>query len=73
MTRMNRVVTALMVLGFGPAFGAAAQDTSHIEPDAMAALQRMGGYLRSLKAFQVDAITSTEQRSKTARRSSSTA
>jgi hypothetical protein len=40
--------------------GAGAQKTVQIEADAMAALQKMGGYLRTLKAFQVEAVTSTE-------------
>jgi hypothetical protein len=31
-----------------------------IEPGAMAALERMGAYLRSLKAFQVEAVTTKE-------------
>jgi len=35
----------------------AAQATSDIDPDAMAALDKMGTYLRTLKAFQVDAET----------------
>jgi hypothetical protein len=37
-----------------------AQPNPLIEPDAIAALTKMGGYLRSLKSFQVDAVTSTE-------------
>src|SRR4029079_13926070 len=36
------------------------QQNSLIEPEAMAALTKMGEYLRSLKAFQVDAVTSAE-------------
>jgi hypothetical protein len=39
---------------------AQAQQEPLIEPDAMAALTKMGTYLRSLKAFQVDAVTSSE-------------
>jgi hypothetical protein len=31
------------------------------EPEAMAALDKMGTYLRTLKSFQVDAVTSTEE------------
>ncbi len=38
-----------------------AQQTPQIEPEAMTALHKMGAYLRTLKAFQVDAVTSTEQ------------
>jgi hypothetical protein len=37
-----------------------AQQSAPIEPEAMAALTNMGGYLRSLKSFQVEAVTSTE-------------
>jgi len=39
---------------------ARAQQNAQLEPDAMAALRNMGGYLRSLKAFQVDAVTTKE-------------
>jgi hypothetical protein len=38
-----------------------AQQATPVEPEAMAALKHMGAYLRSLKSFQVDAVTSTEQ------------
>ncbi len=34
---------------------------SAIDPKAMAALDRMGAYLRTLKAFEVRAVTSTEE------------
>jgi hypothetical protein len=37
-----------------------AQNASRIEPEAMAALKQMGTYLRSLKVFQVEAVTSRE-------------
>ena len=43
--------------------GAAAQQpaaTAAVEPGAMAALDRMGAYLRTLKAFQVEAATTRE-------------
>ena len=44
----------------GPA--AATSDSSgNIDPDAIAALTRMGTYLRSLKAFQVDAATTRDE------------
>ena len=39
---------------------ARAQQNAQLEPDAMAALRNMGGHLRSLKAFQVDAVTTKE-------------
>ena len=37
-----------------------AQQSVQIEPAAMSALHTMGAYLRSLKSFQVEAVTSTE-------------
>jgi len=37
-----------------------AADTQRIDPDAMAALKRMGDYLRTLNAFQVKADVTTE-------------
>jgi hypothetical protein len=39
---------------------ARAQSASDLDPDAMAALDRMGTYLRSLKAFQIRAAITTE-------------
>jgi hypothetical protein len=55
------VVTALVVcVSVGPhvlaktGHQANSQGNSNIDPDAMEALNRMGAYLRSLKAFQVD-------------------
>jgi hypothetical protein len=55
------VVTALVVcVSVGPHVLAktghqdASQRNSNIDPDAMEALNKMGAYLRSLKAFQVD-------------------
>ncbi len=61
MKRTNRILTALTALFLGAAAGARAQETPQVEPEAMAALQKMGAYLRSLKAFQVEAVTSTEE------------
>ena len=49
-----------MVLIMGAAVGISAQSKSQIEPEAMTALQKMGAYLRSLKVFQVQAVTSNE-------------
>ncbi len=37
-----------------------ASDTSAIDPDAMAALEKMGAYLRTLKSFGVHAVVTTE-------------
>jgi len=53
------LIVAAVVLAGGTGTGRA-QQNSLIEPEAMAALTNMGGYLRSLKAFQVDAVTSAE-------------
>src|SRR4026208_310153 len=52
------VVAAVVLAGVGGTMRA--QQNTPIEPDAMAALTKMGGYLRSLKAFQVDAVSSAE-------------
>ncbi len=61
MTRMSRVLAVVTGLFLGAAAGAHGQAQSQVEPEAMAALQKMGVYLRSLKAMQVDAVTSTEE------------
>ena len=60
MHTLGRSLTALVLVALVATAGAAQQATP-IEPDAMAALKNMGGYLRTLKSFQVDAVTSTEQ------------
>ncbi len=61
MRRMSRVLTIAVVITFGSWASGRAQGTAQVEPEAMAALQKMGAYLRSLKAIQVDAVTSTEE------------
>ena len=43
------------------ASGSQAQTTSQIEPEALSALTQMGSYLRSLKVFQVESVTSREE------------
>jgi hypothetical protein len=58
---MTRVVTIAAVCTFGGWANVRTQGNTQVEPDAMAALQRMGAYLRSLKAMQVEAVTSTEE------------
>ena len=60
MTTLNRLLIGAAVVLAGVAGTVRAQQNTLIEPEAMAALTKMGGYLRSLKAFQVDAVTSTE-------------
>ena len=59
MKALSRLLIAAVVLATGTGTGRA-QQKSLIEPEPMAALTRMGGYLRSLKAFRVDADTSDE-------------
>jgi hypothetical protein len=51
-------ILALAVVAAAPQ--APAQSTSDIDPDAMAALNKMGTYLRSLKAFQIRAAITSE-------------
>jgi hypothetical protein len=58
-TCSRTLATGLLVVA-GMAWNAGAQQSAQIEPEAMAALTKMGGYLRSLKAFQVEALTSKE-------------
>jgi hypothetical protein len=60
MNTRGRFLTVLMLVASMTAAARAQQDRQ-IEPEAMAALKNMGVYLRTLKAFQVDAVTSTEQ------------
>ena len=54
------LLTALTIAVVG-ASAIRAQQPPQIEPEAMAALHKMGAYLRTLRAFQVDAVTSSEQ------------
>lgn len=53
--RSALVLSILLVAGT-----AQATDTSDLDPAAVARLQKMGAYLRSLNAFQVDAVTTDE-------------
>ncbi len=61
MRPMTTVLTIAALLVFGGSAGPRAQGSPQVEPDAVAALQKMGTYLRSLKAMQVDAVTTTEE------------
>jgi hypothetical protein len=54
------MLIAAAIVVFAVADTTGAQNESLIDPDAMSALTRMGTYLRSLKAFQVEAVTSSE-------------
>jgi hypothetical protein len=58
MRRLSRTLAALALAG--AAVPALAQAPPAIEPGAMAALQGMGAYLRTLKAFQVEVATTDE-------------
>jgi hypothetical protein len=48
-------VASLLAALAGVASGQPAADGSAVDPDAIAALERMGGYLRSVKVFRVQA------------------
>ena len=56
-TRALTVGSIVLISMTAPVRG---QHSASIEPEAMSALTKMGGYLRSLKAFQVEAVTSKE-------------
>ena len=58
MRRLSRTLAALAVAG--AAVPALAQQAPAVDPAAMAALDRMGAYLRTLKSFQVDVATTNE-------------
>lgn len=58
MRRLSSTLAALTLAG--AAVPALAQTPSAIEPGAMAALQSMGAYLRTLNTFQVEALTTNE-------------
>lgn len=58
MKRLSRTLAALALLCVAvPAF---AQTPPAVEPGALAALQSMGAYLRTLKSFQVEVATTDE-------------
>lgn len=44
-----------------PAAGASAASSPAVEPDVIARLNSMGAYLRTLKTFQVQSVTTTEE------------
>jgi hypothetical protein len=60
MTRTWRLFTTAAFCVVSAAATGRAQQNASIEPEAMTALTNMGTYLRSLKSFQVDAVTSAE-------------
>jgi hypothetical protein len=55
------LVTFIAMVSLGPMVIMRAQQPSAVEPAAVAALDEMGAYLRSLKAYQVNAATSTQE------------
>lgn len=55
------LLTAFALTLAGAGVTHAQQAASQIDPDAMNALHRMGTYLRTLKAFQVEAVTTNEE------------
>jgi hypothetical protein len=63
MSKHQRLLTTVTVLLLATGTGRAQQQAQQAQrdPEAIAALQKMGTYLRSLKAMQVEAVTSTEE------------
>ena len=57
LTRVLTVGSIVLISMTAPLRG---QHSASIEPEAMSALTKMSEYLRSLKAFQVEAVTSRE-------------
>ncbi|MEJ1963158.1 MAG: DUF2092 domain-containing protein [Gammaproteobacteria bacterium] len=60
MQRQSRSAIVLAVTLLILASGARADDKAAVDPAAMTALQKMGTYLRTLTAFQVEAATTDE-------------
>lgn len=60
MQRQNRSALVLAITLLIAVSGARADDKAAVDPAAMAALQKMGTYLRTLTAFQVEAATTDE-------------
>jgi hypothetical protein len=59
--RLGYLALAVAVLSIsGTQAWAQADDKSDVDPDAVGALNKMGSYLRTLKAFQVDATTTRD-------------
>jgi hypothetical protein len=59
--RLGYVALAVAALSIaGTQAWAQADDKADVDPDAVAALTRMGSYLRTLKSFQVDATTTRD-------------
>jgi hypothetical protein len=54
-------ITALSLCGSSPAHAQSSTAGPAIDRDAMAALDKMGAYLRSLNAFQIRSITATDE------------
>jgi hypothetical protein len=60
MKNLARLLTIGSIVLLGMSAPAQTQHAVAIEPEAMTALTKMGEYLRSLKAFQVEAATNRE-------------
>jgi len=61
MRRSNSFVVVAMAAGALGCSVVRAADSAAVDPAAMAALQKMGTYLRSLGAFRVQAVTTDEE------------
>jgi hypothetical protein len=60
MRSLARVLTVGSIVLIGVTAPVRGQHSASIEPEAMSALTKMSEYLRSLKAFQVEAMTTRE-------------
>ena len=58
---LSLLLLAALATAAAPTRAQQASGSSDVEPEAIAALERMGAYLRGLKAFEVRAETATEE------------
>jgi len=73
MRHLTRVLTVGSIVLISMTAPVRGQHSAQIEPEAVSVLTEMGRYLRSLKAFQVEAVTSREDVLEDGQRSSSRA
>jgi hypothetical protein len=60
-TRAAATIIALCLCGQFPARAQSSPPAAAIDRDAIAALDKMGAYLRTLKAFQIHSVTATDE------------
>lgn len=61
MKKMPAILFSLLVTGFTRPGFAQEKPVPAIDPEAIAALEKMGAYLRTLKTFEVNAFTMTDE------------